>query len=466
MTSFILNKDVIKTDAPTGTVLLDFIRDFQSLKGTKEGCREGDCGACLVLQGRTKDSKLKYHCVNSCMVPIGDVQGCHIVTIEGIDTGTCNPLQQDFVDEGATQCGYCTPGFILAEMAYLLNANNFDPNQAIAAMDGNICRCTGYQSIKRSIEKTLKKINMAKPERINQLVKNGFLPEYFKEIPDQISQIHASNIKKTIHPEIKVAGGTDLYVQKEPFISDKNIQLLFNKAALHGITEQNEQISVKAGSTVTEFIESAVIQHHFPNMAALLKLHSSTPIRNRATMAGNIVNASPIADMTIILLALNSQLVIKNKTQKRWVALQSFYKGYKKFDLSADEIIEEIIFKKPIKNSAFNFEKVSRRTYLDIASVNSAVYLEIENDTIKKATLSAGGVAPVPLFLKESSAKLSGQLINPDTIKTGIKLALREIRPISDMRGSLEYKKLLLRQLLIAHFVTIFPQQLSAEDLL
>lgn len=491
MVSFILNNQLIETSEPNGTVLLDFIRDSQNLKGTKEGCREGDCGACLILSGQLNNGTLQYEMIDSCLMALGDVHGYHIVTIEGIDTGKPNPLQQAFVDEGATQCGYCTPGFIMAEMGFLLSSKDFNPQKAIAAMDGNICRCTGYQSIKRAVETICKDVTSHSDEdsfssvnesaglpktrgffdkkrsqndRTALLIERGYLPEYFKNIPDKLEKISPISLKGK--NDILVAGGTDLYVQREPQISDKNVGLIFNNDSLKGIEERDGNIYLGASTTVSEISDSEIIKKYFPKIEHFLRLHSSTPIRNRATLGGNIVNASPIGDMTLFLLGLDATLVLDLDGKKREIKLRSFYEAYKQFDLNEKELVKTIFFQAPGANAYFNFEKVSRRTYLDIASVTSAALIEINADIISNIHISAGGVAPYPFYLSDTCKYLTGKTVTPENIKNAIKITMKEIVPISDMRGSAKYKSLLLRQLIFAHFSVLFPESIIAEQLI
>jgi xanthine dehydrogenase small subunit len=207
------------------------------------------------------------------------------------------------------------------------------------------------------------------------------------------------------------------------------------------------------------------MQNAIPKLESFLKLHSSEPIRNRATFGGNIVNASPIGDMTIFLLALDAKLVLTKGTSERTVSLKSFYTSYKQFDLQKNELIKYIVFPKQL-TCRFNFEKVSRRTYLDIASVNSAMSVAIENEAIKQIHISAGGIAPYPFFLKNTCMQLSGELINIETLNTANNSAKEEISPISDMRGSAEYKSLLLQKLIQAHFLEIFPDKIKAQDVI
>ena len=227
---------------------------------------------------------------------------------------------------------------------------------------------------------------------------------------------------------------------------------MFDIHHLQGIKFENGQCHIGAAVTVTAFAESKLIQDFFSDLKKYIKLISSTPIRNMATMAGNLVNASPIGDMSIFFLALDSDIVLNKNGTSRTIKLKDFYKGYKQIDKAADEIIEKIIFTPPQKN-IFSFEKVSKRTHLDIASVNSACQLQMSDDgVIEDIHLSAGGVAPFPKYLTETISFLKGKMINAENLKAAIEIMNAEIAPISDARGTADYKRLLLRQLFLAHF--------------
>jgi xanthine dehydrogenase small subunit len=252
-----------------------------------------------------------------------------------------------------------------------------------------------------------------------------------------------------------LGGGTDLVVQKALTVKKSAVEHLFDTGNLQEIKFENGQCHIGAAVTVTAFAESKLIQGFFPDLHKYIKLISSTPIRNMATMAGNLVNASPIGDMSIFFLALDSDLVLNKNGAIRTVKLNNFYKAYKQIDKDADEIIEKIIFTPP-QNMHFNFEKVSKRTHLDIASVNSACQMQVSDDgVIEDIHLSAGGVAPFPKYLTETCSFLKGKKVNAENLKAAIEIMNTEIAPISDARGTKEYKRLLLRQLFLAHFQTI-----------
>jgi xanthine dehydrogenase small subunit len=238
-------------------------------------------------------------------------------------------------------------------------------------------------------------------------------------------------------------------------MKDAAIRFLSEDEQLQGIKQVDNRCIIGASATVTTLSESPVMQQRFPRLAHYIKLVSSTPIRNIATIGGNLINASPIGDLTIFLLALDTQLVFKNGEQTRELPLRQLYKGYKTLDKHPDEHLAAISFELPGENTIFNFEKVSKRTNLDIASVNSAICITLQGDQIQQARISAGGVAPVPQLLLQTNDFLKGRPVTDETVNQAITIAQTEIAPISDARGTAEYKRLLLGQLIKAHFLTV-----------
>ncbi|MBU0967774.1 MAG: FAD binding domain-containing protein [Proteobacteria bacterium] len=469
MIRFILNRDLISTTTAPGTTLLDLLRRERNLKGTKEGCREGDCGACTVLVGSRSPDGVQYRSAASCLLPVGDLDGKHLVTIEGLNGDGLSPVQQAIVDEGATQCGFCTPGIVVALTGFLLTSTSLAMEDALAAVEGNICRCTGYTSILRAIERLVASIDtiLADPlNRIHTLVEASILPAYFLDMASRLDNIATNESPKTAHETpVPVAGGTDLFVQQADRLQNHALYFLSKDLRLHGIRIEKDTIIIGATTTVEELKGDTRLRERLPAWERALGLVSSTLIRNRATLAGNIINASPIGDLTILLLALNARLTIRGPSGVRCVSLDAFYRGYKQFDLNEGELVTEIRFPCPPLGNRFNFEKVSRREHLDIASVNTAMLVEEVDGYITKARLSAGGVAPSPLFLTRSSAYLSGKPVSIETVMELTQLVDAEIAPIDDVRGTAHYKRSLLRRLVIAHFVECFPR-LALEELL
>lgn len=466
---FILNDKEVSTDLPAGMLVLDYVRYHKNLTGTKIGCREGDCGACTVLIGEMKGDEVKYRSYTSCLTPLGNIHGKHVVTIEGINMNGLNPIQRAMEDESATQCGFCTPGFVMSLAGFCLSEKEPTQQNAVSAIDGNICRCTGYKSIERAAAKLIDLLPPAGTQnRLEYVSENNILPAYFAKIRERLTRLSSEqNHSLNGHTaEISfVGGGTDLYVQKHDEMKHASIHFMFNKLELNGIAKDGNKCIIGPSATVTDLSESAIFQEYFPHFSKQAKLISSTPIRNMATIAGNFVNASPIGDFTIFFLALNATIVLSDGSTRRELLLRKFYKGYKQLDKKPGEYIEQIWFELPPKNMRINFEKVSKRTHLDIASVNSAIAISIDKNQITQSHISAGGVGPIPMFLEKASSYLANMPLSEDVINEAIEIAQTEVSPISDARGTEEYKRFLLAQLIRAHFITLFPE-LNIEKIL
>ncbi len=524
MVEFIVNNEEIQTDQPPGMTVLDFVRYYKDLKGTKIGCREGDCGACTILVGELKAGNIRYRTMTSCLMPLANAAGKHIVTIEGINPadGSLTPVQQAMVDENGTQCGFCTAGFVMSLTGFCIDRVGMPsaavgPDEskvqtptleaAVSAIDGNICRCTGYKSIERAATRIA--AALSEPKAAAGSVSDN-MPDYFKDIPRRLSLLISRGQPAETLAAVSVpfvGGGTDVYVQRPDAMVETDATHFFFDENLRGIRDLGRSIEIGASATVTDLLESPVMNAAFPDLYKHLKLVSSTPIRNMATLAGNFINASPIGDMTVWFLALNAEIDLcgsqrSSKNEVRTLPLKSLYLGYKQLSKTPGEYITAIRFKKPTADHYFNFEKVCKRTYLDIATVNTAILLRCESlpgrswmppalsepgaaagglasanfspqgnrDTKKAhyetsdaveynildAHVSAGGVAPIPVYLRETSSFLVGRTINSETIEKANEIMQLEIAPISDVRGTEEYKRLLLRQLFRAHFVEMF----------
>ncbi len=516
---FILNNDLVETSLSAGTVVLDFLRRERRLTGTKEGCREGDCGACTVLLGELQtasgpgvqpryhpdgsdpqafassgEESVLYRAVTSCLLPLGELEGRHLVSIEGLNPPpeygsspeklALNPIQHQLVEQGAIQCGFCTPGFVVSLTGYLLGNGSWSYEQAVAAVAGNICRCTGYASIKRAIRALLQELAAGSsiPERpagrsrnpgqqqegldgrqVERLADLGVVPRYFLDIPARLQKLRQREARGVqTGTGTLVAGGTDLFVQKPQAMLAERLSFVSERPELKSFLVENGRLFLGAGMTMEDVKRLEIVKQLLPQLEEFLPLIASLPIRNRATLGGNIVNASPIGDFTIMLLALEAGLGLENAGKLREVALEDFYRGYKKLGKKSGELLKWVILPSD-RQGFFNFEKVSRRRHLDIASVNSAAWIRRRDGYIEEARLSAGGVAPVPLLLVRTSAHLSGRRICADTVEQALDIAQEEISPISDVRGSAGYKRLLLRQLLLAHLFKAFPDSLKTE---
>ena len=480
---FWLNDRLIETAEHDGRLLLDYLRNNRFLTGTKEGCKEGDCGACTILIGELNDGHVTYKPTTSCLVPLGEMHRRHVVTIEGLnlDDGL-NPVQQAMCDRGGSQCGFCTPGFIVSMCWYLMFSNDDQPtlDGYQRAFSGNLCRCTGYTSIDRASEDLVADFAEGGPhadiwnadDRLAALGDAGMFPDYFADIPERLADIEPLDEERHDYTDIAeffVAGGTDLYVQEGEDIPRNQVKILNRHPEMRGIERDDDPGVFRIGALTSfeDFGQHPEIRNIMPRMDHYLYLIASLQLRVRATLAGNIINASPIGDMTNLLLALDTTLVFHNGQRERSVEMKNFFEGYKTYDKQPDEIMTQLLIPIPHDDTKIHFEKVSKREQLDIATCNSGAKLRIDDDdTIQTASLTVGGVAPVPLWLEKTGEFLEGRTLNTDTVQQALKIAHNEMSPISDVRGSAEYKRLLAHQLLTAHFTELYPEHVSFNQLL
>ena len=262
MLRFILNDHTIETDLSPGLTVLDFVRYRQNLKGTKIGCREGDCGACTILVGELIDGKVRYRSMTSCLMPLANAAGKHIVTVEGINPadGSLTPVQQAMVEESGTQCGFCTVGFVMSLTGFCVGDVDKTPEMAVSAVDGNICRCTGYKSIERAAEKLCKR---------SAVGDTPFVPDYFSEIPRRLSELIVSSPQTEARAAASVpfvSGCTDVYVQTPDELAETSATHLFYDSDLRTIRENGEHIEIGASVTVTDLLESPLMLSIFPRL--------------------------------------------------------------------------------------------------------------------------------------------------------------------------------------------------------
>ena len=464
MLHFVLNDREVKTAANPATTLLDFIRYDANLRGTKIGCREGDCGACTVLLGSVENGEIRYENCTSCLTPLANAHGRHVVTVEGLNMSELNRAQEAMVSHSGTQCGFCTPGFVVSLCGYALNPDTSLSRTAKDAVDGNICRCTGYKSIERAADQLQEELdNLGEAKTVDKLIDKRFIPAYFRDIPQLLGQIEKDSFKH--RGKQPVGGGTDLYVQKHDEMPFMEVAFPFKHQNGTRIWKEGDRCHMAPLCTAFDMMKAPFLNESIPNWYEYMKLVSSNPIRNTGTVAGNLVNASPIGDLTAMLLALNAEITLKDPgDQERTIPLRSFYLDYKKLSKTPEELISRTSFDIPTTGK-FNFEKVCKRKYLDIASVNAAALLEEKNGVIFKASFSVGGVSPIPLYLHKTSEYVKGRELTERTILEAAEVLQSEISPISDARGSAEYKRLLASQLFKAHFLNLFPSQIKMSEL-
>lgn len=470
--SFYLNGKEINTTVPSNLNLLSFIRNHLNLTGTKEGCSEGDCGACTVVIGEVYNGKVIYNAVNSCLIPVLRLHGKHLITIEGLgNPDNLHPIQQVLLDYHGIQCGYCTPGVIMSLFGLFLKNKQPSESDIYHTLEGNLCRCTGYESIRKAA------LSVARQFKNNH---DKLIPPYFVSInkkllsfDNKILWIPLTNdvtnnymVPKSIREAINILdkdsckiidGGTDLMVDIniKKHVYDKIIDLSEIKE-IKLIRQKNHSIIVGAGTTFSDILKNNIIQSKLPLVNTAISQVGSQQIRNIATIGGNIGNVSPVADLATALIALDTKLMLKSKSGQRKVNLADYYLGYKTTVLRPNEIVFAVEI--PTKNVLTSFIKGTKRKAVDIASVNSAICLEVEDRKVNNARLALGGVAPYPVLAKKACSYLKGKIITKDIIDKTSSIALAEIQPISDLRGSKEFRLLLVRNQIIKHFMKLFPE--------
>lgn len=455
---FTLNGERVRVDdADPHTTLLWYLRN-RGLTGTKEGCAEGECGACaVVLVRRSAAGQTRYEPVNSCLVLLGSLADHEVLTVEGIaKDGELHPVQQALADGGGSQCGYCTPGFVVSLFAeyYRPGRNGYHPE----AISGNLCRCTGYRPIRDAAE------SLGRPSADDPF------QQRLAQAPPELSSVdYAAQARRFVRPRTLseafaalerypdaalIAGGTDLIVEaNQRYRRWSTFVSLENVAELRGFEWHDDHLRIGAAVTLGE-IEDRVAGK-LPMLEQLLPLFASRLIRNRATLGGNLVTASPIGDGPPALLALGAELEIAGKDGKRRLPLSELFVGYRKTALAPGEILEAVRIPRPLPDR-MRFYKVSKRVLDDISTVAAAFALRLDGaGTITEARLAFGGVAATPARALEAEQALVGEPWSLGSMKKAQAVLARAFQPISDHRGSAGYREaMLLRLLEKFHFDT------------
>lgn len=457
--------------------LSDFLRYDNALTGTKIVCEEGDCGACTVLVGRLEEGAMRYRPVNSCIQLLFQLDGCHVITVEAFKQGgRLSPVQEAMVTEHGAQCGFCTPGFVTAMHGLLEErACGFGTGRPVASsptdedwrvgLTGNLCRCTGYEPILRAC----RRIDPRDVVRAAELFPGSPATEMARRALTEGLELQCSRDGQRLsvfmpttlaealrlrsaHPDaVVVAGATDLGVQINKRRTDPAKFLGLGLVdELRRLEASGGAIHVGAGviwSELERLCESAA-----PEFARVLSVFASPQIKNVGTLVGNVVNASPIADSLPFLFVVDAAVLIASPSGSREVNINHFYQGYKKKDLRPDELVTGIRIPIPAREDSLRLYKVSRRRDLDISAFTAAIRLRRNGVGIAEARVAYGGVAGVVLRLPKTEGSLVGRPFEESTFREAGRLARSEITPISDVRGSAEYRLALAENILVRFY--------------
>ncbi|MDA0267485.1 MAG: xanthine dehydrogenase small subunit [Cyanobacteria bacterium] len=447
-----INGDRLSLDniSPTLT-LLEYLRQSGRI-GTKEGCADGDCGACtIVVVGEGADGGWQYQAMNSCLIPLGAMAGRQLITVEGVAQGGLHPVQAKMVELGGSQCGYCTPGFIMS-----MFASYYDGQRDDLAVEGNLCRCTGYLPIRRALQ-SLQPVDAEDPwqARLAQTDADG-LPaldyqgqgqRFYR--PTQLSQVLALMAD---HPEATlVAGATDLGLELTHRRQQYPVLISLEAVEeLHGIQPAATEVTIGAAVPLSQI--KATLHGVFPALDEMLHWFAARQVRNRATLGGNLGTASPIGDLPPVLLALDATVTLASTAGQRTVAIADFFTGYRQTLRQPDEVIVSITIPKTLAPGATRrlsqSYKVGKRGTDDISIVAATFTLDLdEHNTIVLARLAYGGVAATPVRAIAIETALIGQPWTAETVQAVKSPLHNAFTPLSDLRASAGYRRQLVANL-------------------
>jgi len=463
--SFVHKDQIVKIKNPDpNETLLNYIRTKLKKIGTKEGCAEGGCGACTVVIGELKNNEINYKAINSCITFLPTVQGKQIIIVEDLVSkdGSLHPVQEAMVNYHGSQCGFCTPGFVMTLFSMFKKYSKFDDNIIKDSIAGNLCRCTGYKPILNAAKSLRnknkiddfsknKKITINLLKKINnnsvKIYKKGrkyFAPRYIKELK--------KILKKNTDAQL-LSGGTDLSLVVTKERKDISSIIYMNSIKeLNYIKNNNEYIEVGASTPLIEF--ESYIKKYYPDFTKILKRYGSPQIRNVGTIAGNIATASPIGDCLPLLISLNAKVILQDFKKSKILFLDSFFINYRKTQLRKGQFIHSIRI--PIfKNSTFKAYKISKRFDDDISSVCAAFNLEIVKNRIESIRIAYGGMAVVPKRAIFCEKILLNSLFTQENFSKAKEALEKDFKPISDMRASSLYRMEVAKNLLEKCFVEI-----------
>jgi len=464
---FVLNDQDVVLDGVSATrTLLDYLRLDRRMTGSKEGCAEGDCGACTVLVGRLRGGDLEYEAINACICFVGSLDGTHVVTVEHLSAanGPLHPVQQAMVDHHGSQCGFCTPGIVMSLYGMWMQKADPSVNDIEVALQGNLCRCTGYSPIikagrsisayGKAVEDPLVVERQLIKARLEAL-KDGARVDLGQGkdriiVPasaDDLAELYEANPTGTL-----VAGATDVGLWVTKFMRDIGPMIyIADVPDLHGIAEVDGALKIGAAVTYTKAQEA--ITSRYPQLAEFWSRIGGRQVRNAGTIGANIANGSPIGDTPPPLMALGASITLRKGSARREVKLEDFFIAYGKQDRQPGEFVESVTIPALPTGEQFAAYKISKRKDEDISSVCAAFRVKVEAGTVASATIAYGGMAATPKRAKAVEVALVGKPWTNAAIEAAIPAYAADYQPLTDMRATAEYRLLAAQNLLRRFFL-------------
>ena len=479
MIQFLLNQELRSEHAldPNLTVL-NYLREHLGKPGTKEGCASGDCGACTVVVGELQTDaqggeRIRYRSLNSCLTFVSSLHGKHLISVEGLKhQGQLHSVQQAMVDCHGSQCGFCTPGFVMSLFALQKNSSQPDAHKAHEALAGNLCRCTGYRPILAAAEQaccggqsdqfdarqaeTISRLKAIAPKdtgELNSGDKRCLVPLTVADLADLYDA----------YPQARLlAGGTDLALEVTQFHRTLPVMIYVgNIAQMKRIEHFDDRLEIGAATALTDCYDA--LRAEYPDFGELLQRFASLQIRNQGTLGGNIGNASPIGDSPPLLIALGAQIVLCKGEVRRTLALEDYFIDYRVTARQESEFIEKIIVPRASAERLFRAYKVSKRLDDDISAVCAAFNLRIDNGVVSDARIAFGGMAAIPKRAKNCEAALIGAPWNQSSIERACAALAEDFTPLSDFRASKEYRLLSAQNLLRKYFIELHAPHIETR---
>ena len=457
------------------TTILEYLRSRPGLTGSKEGCAEGDCGACTVIIAELDADRYQLRSVNSCIQFLPTVDGKELITVEGLADGdSLHPVQQAMVDSHGSQCGFCTPGFIMSLFALFHARSTASREEVGHALAGNLCRCTGYRPIFAAAEAMFDGLDLESPDWKRHSGRGQHTQELLTSEKELVQRLRSIQRKQPLtlnnnglfcaprnvdqlaqwleaHPQATLlAGGTDvgLWVTKQ-FRELPELVYLGEVSELKQITETSEYLDIPAAVPLTQAFH--VVEKHYPGLKEVFRRFASPPICNAGTLVGNVANGSPIGDSMPALMCLGASVLLRKGSATRRLVLDDFYLGYMQKELMPGEFVESIRIPTNQQQAEVASYKISKRFDQDISAVCAAFRLVLENGSVKDIGVCFGGMAAVPARAKHTEAALRGKPWDQASVKSAQASIAQDFAPITDMRAGRDYRSTVAGNLL-QHF--------------
>ena len=464
MISFVMDGEIrtLENCDPTRTVL-EWLREDQRRTGTKEGCAEGDCGACTVVLGELVEDHVQYRAINACIVFLPMLHGRELITVETLGSSRAmHPVQKTLADLNGSQCGFCTPGFVMSLFAHYQRSDPALPDSVNTVLAGNLCRCTGYGPIQQTgntlapesdiqsrfggpeTVALLKSIQDADAGEISftdtnyGTTRKAFVPTSEEQLADLLGQ----------HPDATlVAGATDVGLWVTKHMRDlKTLIFLGNIPALQNIAETEGSLTIGAGVKYSDAL--AHLAKYHPDLGALLTRIGSVQVRNSGTVGGNIANGSPIGDTPPLFIALDARLTLASKAGERTIPIEDFFIEYGKQDLAPGEYVKSVTLPPLRADTFFRTYKISKRFDQDISAVCGAFAITLKDGVVSNARIAFGGMAGTPQRATNCEAALIGEPWTEASINAARAAMARDYTPMTDMRASADYRMKVAQNLL------------------